>query len=161
MSLTLTQGLIFLSYITFLVIKFKGPIPSISDSWYELIKLGGVWYSLFTWFCLTIGVLMFFQTNGKFPALFFISGAGLCLVGVITQFMSKDKIDPWVHFTGAGLCILGALIGIGVERGSWIPLIVWAALTGLIEFLPNFKNKTWWVEISAFSCILGGLLLSH
>ena len=158
MSLTLTQGVIFLSYITFLVIKF-GILPSISDSWYELKKLGGVWYSLFTWFCYSLGILMFFQTNGT--PLFFISGAGLCFVGVATQFLDKESIEPWIHFTGAALCILGILIGIGVERHMWIPLIAWGILTVVIEVIPKLKNKTWWVEISAFCCIILGLLFSH
>jgi uncharacterized membrane protein HdeD (DUF308 family) len=162
MSLTLTQGIIFLLYVTFLVIKFKGPLPSISDSWYELKKLGGVWYSLFTWFCYSLGVLMFFQTNGTAPALFFISGAGLCFVGVATQFMAKESIEPWIHFTGVALCVLGALVGIGVERHNWLPLTGWAFSTAIIEVLhPNLKNKTWWVEIAAFTFIIIGLLFTR
>ena len=161
MRLTLTQGLIFLSYVTFLVFKF-GILSSISDSWYELKKLGGVWYSLFTWFCYSLGFLMFFQTNGTAPALFFISGAGLVFVGVATQFMSKDCLEPWIHFTGATLCILGSLTAIGVERHNWLPLIGWGFVSAIIEVLhPNLKNKTWWLEITAFSFIITGLLFTH
>lgn len=158
MELTLVQGVIFILYVSFLCIKFDGPLPSISDSWYRLKDLGGVWYSLFTWFCALIGFLMFFQTNDTAPYLFFLSGSGLLFVGVATMFKEIDNIEPYIHFIGAACCIIFGLIGIGVERGHWLPMIVFSILTSLIKLF-KVSNSTWWVEIVAFICILVGLLI--
>lgn len=158
MGLTLTQGFIFLSYLTFLWIKFKGPLPSISESWYRLKDLGGVWYSLFTWFCFSIGFLMFFQTNDTAPYLFFLSGSGLVAVGVATLFKETKSLDPYIHTGGAIVCIVSALLGIGIERGGWLPMIIFIPIALIIKLL-KIKNSTWWTEVAAFLTILGGLLV--
>lgn len=157
MTISILQILIFISYVTFIVIKF-GVLPSISDSWYRLRDLGGVWYSLFTWFCFGLGFLMFFQTNGTTP-LFFLSGAGLSAVGVATMFKLKDDLQPYIHFIGAVIGILGALVGIGVERHVWLPLIDFIILS-IILYIFTSKNKTWWIEIAAFAAVGLGLLLT-
>jgi hypothetical protein len=154
MILTLLQGLIFLSYVIFLWIKFKGPLPSISESWYRLkpLKLS----FLFVLFCWSIGILMLFQGNEQ-TSLFFISGSGLCFVGASTQFkMKKDHTDI-VHSVGAAIGIGGALIGIGIIS-SWIPLGVFILASILLSSL-KIKNLTWWIEISAFVSILAGMLI--
>lgn len=153
MILTLIQAGIFLSYLTFILIKL-GILPSISDSWYEL---QGLQKSLFTWFCFSLGVTMFFQTNGTAPALFFLSGSGLVLVGVATRFMDKESKEPLMHFTGAATCIIGALVGIGVERGFWLPLIYFILVSSTLSIF-KIKNKIIWVEIIAFIFIILGFL---
>ena len=158
MVLSIVQILIFLSYVTFIVIKF-GVLPSISESWYELRDLGGVWYSLFTWFCWGLGFTMFFQTNDTAPYLFFLSGAGLCFVGAATMFKLSDDIQPYIHFVGALIGISCALVGIGVERQEWIPLIMFV-LSALVLTFTVEKNRTWWIEIVAFTCIGLGLLFT-
>jgi len=151
MTLTIIQAIIFISYVTFLMIKFKGPLPSISDSWYEL---DGLYKSLFTWFCWGLGFLMLFQTDGT-SAMFFLSGAGLCFVGAATMF--KESMTKTVHFTGAAIGIISALIGIWIERGSNIPLIIWLIFCVLFE-ISKVPNKTWWIEIIAFFAIIFGLI---
>lgn len=154
MILTLLQGLIFLSYVIFLWIKFKGPLSSISESWYKLkpLKLG----FLFVLFCLSIGILMLYQGDQQ-TLLFFISGAGLCFVGASTRFkMKKDHTDI-VHSVGAAVGIGCALIGIGLIS-SWIPLIAFVVISALLALL-KIKNLTWWIEIAAFVSILSGLLI--
>jgi len=158
MTLSIVQILIFVSYITFIVLKF-GVLPSISESWYRLRDLGGVWYSLFTWFCWGLGFLMFFQTNNIAPYLFFLSGVGLTAVGTATMFKLSDDIQPYIHFVGALIGILGALIGIGVERSNWIPLLMFILISLVLTFTVE-KNRTWWIEMSAFTCIGMGLLLT-
>lgn len=157
MSLTIVQGVVFLLYISFILIKF-GVLPSISDSWYKLQALGGVWYSLFTWFCFILGFLMFFQTDGSSPFFFITSGSGLVAVGVCTLFKATKSLEPYIHFGGALLGIMGALLGIGFERHAFLPLIVFGILTLIFEGI-RIKNTTWWVEISAFICIILGLLV--
>lgn len=156
MGLTIVQGIIFLSYITFLLIKFGKPLPSISDSWYELKGLS----YLFTLFCFSLGITMVFQSNETI--LFFLSGAGLCFTGVATAFKSiTDTTMKKVHFLGAAVCIIFALIGVGVERGSFIPLGLFGISATIMEFIDinkTFTNKIWWTEIAAFICIILGLL---
>ena len=152
MVLTLLQGAIFLSYVTFLWITFKGPIPSISDSWY-LLK--GRQKFLFTLFCFSLGITMLFQSVPS--ALFFLSGVALSFVGINTTF-KDDWIIPYVHFAGAGLCIVFALLGIGFVLNSWIPMIIFVILAGLIKLL-KVKNDVWWIEIAAFLAIIFGLLI--
>ncbi len=157
MILSIVQILIFISYITFILIKF-GVISSISESWYKLKDLVGVWYSLFTWFCWGLGFTMFFQTDGTTP-LFFIAGSGLCFVGVATMFKESDFWTPKIHTGGAVIGIIGSLVGMIVERGSWLPLIIFVG-TSLILTLTVKKNRTWWIEILAFICIGLGLLFT-
>jgi hypothetical protein len=157
MVLSIIQILIFVSYITFILIKF-GVLPSISESWYRLRDLGGVWYSLFTWFCWTLGFTMLFQTNGNTP-LFFLSGVGLCAVGAATMFKLKDDIQPYIHSIGAAIGIISALIGLGVERHAWLPLVDFIILAVILYIFVD-KNKTWWIEILAFLSIGLGLLFT-
>lgn len=153
--ITIIQGIIFITYISFLLIKFGKPLPSISDSWYQL---EGLQKSFFTWFCWSLGFFMLFQTNGTSP-LFFLSGAGLCFVGAATMFKSDDKFTPIIHFLGALICILSALIGIWIERNNYLPLILYG-ITSLILSSEKIKlkNKIWWIEIIAFIYIIIGLL---
>lgn len=152
MTLTLIQGLIFVLYISFLMIKFKGPLESISDSWY---KLGKPLKYLFTLFTSSLGVLMFYQGGGDIW--FVISGAGLSFVGFSTAFKDYKTITPIVHTLGAGIGIVFALLGIGFQS-TWIPLIVFLLLAILINSILKIKNRTWWIEIIAFLCVIIGLL---
>lgn len=158
MTLSVIQILIFVSYVTFIMIKF-GILPSISESWYRLRDLGGVWYSLFTWFCWGLGFTMFFQTNFTAPYLFFLSGAGLCFVGAATMFKLKDSLQPYIHSIGAFVGISAALIGLGVERHAWLPLVDFLILMIIIQIFVD-KNKIWWTEILAFLSIGLGLLFT-
>jgi hypothetical protein len=157
-TLTIIQIAIFITYITFVVLKF-GVLPSISESWYELKNLGGVWHSLFTWFCFGIGFTMFFQTNDIAPWLFFLSGAGFSMVGTATMFKLKEDIQPYIHFIGALCGIMGSLLGIWVERGTSFPFIFFMAFSLLIT-LTIEKNRTWWIEMYAFLCVSLGLLFA-
>lgn len=151
MALTIAQAVIFVSYVSFLMIKFKGPIPSISDSWY---LLPGKLKFLFTGFCFSIGILMLFQSVPS--ALFFLSGSALSFVGINTTF--KDSwITPYIHFAGAAFCIIFALLGIGFVLHSWLPLIGFI-ISAITLSLSKIKNQTWWIEIVAFIFIILGLL---
>jgi len=155
MIITIVQGLIFITYIIFLLIKFGKPLPSISDSWYQL---KGLEKSLFTWFCWSLGFLMFFQTNGNSP-LFFISGAGICFVGVATMFKSDDKITRIIHSVGAIVCIVAAFIGLWVERDMFLPFFLFLSTASILS-LKNviLNNKIWWLEITAFIYIIISLV---
>ena len=154
MIITLLQGIIFLTYISFLLITFGKPLPSISDSWYQLPNNRNY---LFNYFCISLGILMIFQTNGH-SGYFFASGAGLCFVGSAVMFETTENFISTIHFTGAFVGIACALVGIVIERNSFIPLTLFIATTiGILITKPN--NSTWWIEISAFICIILGLLI--
>lgn len=151
MALTIVQAIIFISYVSFLMIKFKGPIPSISDSWY---LLPGRLKFLFTLFCYSIGILMLYQQAPS--ELFFLSGTSLSFVGLSCSF--KDNwITPYVHYAGASLCIILALLGIGFVLHSWVPLIFFIISSLTIDYF-KIKNEIWWIEIAAFIFIILGLL---
>jgi len=154
MTLTLIQAAIFVSYVTFLLIKFKGPLPSISESWYAL---GSPLNVLFTLFCFALSITMCFHISDGWGGLFFLSGAGLGFVGAATAF--KDKFVRPIHFGGAMAGIIGALLGIWLTLGDILPFIVWAIITILLLGF-KAKNAMWWLEIAAFACIVCGFLLN-
>ena len=101
---------------------------------------------------------MLFQSNNT-SSLFIYSGAGFAFVGAATMFKLKNTFVPYVHFIGAAVGIILALFALGIERHTWLPLIIFSLFTLLIKVL-KIKNATWWIEISAFVTILEGLLLS-
>lgn len=154
MILTIVQGLIFLSYVIFLMIRFKGPLPSISDSWY---KLNGMTSILFILFCWSLSITMVLQSNGIILP-FFISGSGLAFVGVSTAFKDKENFTSLVHFAGAAICIIFAFIGIWLEYNLWLLSILWIMSIIIFNKL-KIKNTMWWVEISAFLFIIIGLFI--
>lgn len=151
MTLTLIQASIFILYVTFLMVKFKGPLASISDSWYEL---GYPLRILFSIFCLSLGITMTQQPGSVF---FFLSGTGLSFVGIATWFKSSEKIVHWIHFTGALTGIIFGLVGIGFSFENWYPLLIWAGIS-LPIILFKIKNHMWWIEIVAFASMIYGLL---
>jgi hypothetical protein len=154
MTLTLIQAFIFISYVTFLLIRFKGPLPSISESWYAL---GFPTNILFTVFCWALAITMCFHTTDGWGGLYFLSGAGFGLVGAATMFKIPD-VRPY-HFGGAMTGIIVALLGIWLVNGDILPFIIWA-ITSILLLGFNIKNKMWWVEIAAFVAIILGFLLS-
>ena len=151
MIITLVQALIFVAYVTFLMVKFKGPLPSISQSWYRLKYPVRI---LFNVFCLSLGLLMTFHEQS---VLFFLSGVGLSAVGIASWSMSKEKLTVWIHFAGAIIGMLLALLGIGFGLGNWVPLSIWA-LGSIFMLLFKIKDNYWWIEILAFVTIIIGLL---
>jgi hypothetical protein len=134
---TIFQGLIFLSYTSFLIYRF-GVLPSISESHYRLDNTREGY--LFTLFCWALSVLMIFQTN-ETSILFKWSGVHTGLI----------------HYAGAVLGIGGALIGLCVEYNNIIPLCAFVSTALLLSVL-EVRNVIWWVEIVAFLCIISGLL---
>ena len=150
MILTTIQALIFITYIAFLYSQFGKPLPSISQSWYDLPRPMN---NLFTLFCWSIGIAMIFQGGN---AWFFMSGAGLCFVGAATTFLSKAANANIVHYLGAAVGIGCALFGLGFQYGIYFPLLVFILGTALIMIVPKINNKIWWVEILAFVVIVLG-----
>jgi len=151
MIITLIQALIFISYVTFLLIKFKGPLKSISESWYKLRYPLRI---LFNLFCLSLGLLMTFHEQSVF---FFLSGVGLIFVGVASWSQSSVKLTRIIHFGGATVGIVFGLLGVGFGLGNWVPLSIWM-LSSIFILLFKIKNHFWWIEVIAFITIIWGML---
>jgi hypothetical protein len=131
-----------------------GILPSISNSWY---KLPDNRKRLFTYFCLSIGLLMMYHGGISF----FLSAAGLTFTGIASEYESKGGSHTnIVHFVGAGVCIVSALLGLVFEYQMIIPILSFVTLT-VIAFLLKIKNKLWWLEIIAFLSIMVGLLFIY
>ncbi len=150
--LTTFQLLVFVIYVGYLFKFFGGPIQSISDSWYLLPKKQKLLFSIFCW---SLGGAMLFQVSGD-HIWFFLSGLGLCFVGGMVAFKQDIGKTDLVHYSGAAVGIISALVGIGIEGGTWIPLISWVVATVVMKVV-KLKNFTWWVEIAAFVAIVAGL----
>jgi len=154
MILTIIQSVTFVTYVVFLLIKFKGVLPSISDSWYEL---GLPLRRLFYLFCFILGIAMLFQGGGVIW--FFISGSALSFVGMATAFKRPNSPTWIVHGAAAGIGIIFALLGIGIIGGFWLPLIIFTPIAVLMKLL-KINNYLWWIEIAAFVFILFGLIIT-
>ena len=154
LTLTLIQGIVFTTYILFIIRKF-GVLPSISQSFYNLneTRLG----LLFTLFCWALAIPMIFQSNETTP-LFFFSAAGLALVGATPMFNWSGAMTDKLHGIGAGVGIAFGLAALYFEYHMWEPFVGFILATGLILGL-KLKNHIWWIEIMAFLSIITGLLL--
>jgi hypothetical protein len=149
MTPLIIQFVVFWTYVTFVWIYNKKPLPSISDSWYTFPKEHR---RLFMVFCVGVAAPIFtFQTD-----LFFLSGAFLCFTGAAPEF--KEKLVKTVHGIGAVGGIGFALVGLLAE-GIWFPIACVSIITIALRYIPDVKNDTWWVEIVSFVFIQAGLVV--
>lgn len=150
--LTIAQGAVFVSYITYVVNKFGIP-DSISDTWYMLGPKG----ILFSLFCSILGACMLYQGNDK--SMFFVfSGVGLAFVGGATMFKWKGAFTDRIHYAGASIGIGSALVGLWRDYDNPVPVACFIPLAILLGGLkPN--NAIFWMEIVAFAMIITGLAL--
>jgi len=148
-TLFFIQVISFVSYMTFITLKFK-LLPSISESWYSLNNNSKVLFTLFIW-SLSIPMAFYGQTT----VLFFISGIFLSFVGVATMFKT-DALTKKVHYIGAAGGIIFGLLAL-CSQGIYYPIIVTAI--GIVPFLifKQINNKIMWVEIISATMILAGL----
>lgn len=143
--------LVFTSYVLFLLIRFKKPLHSISDSWYRL-HFKGLGF-LFTLWCYTMALLIALQGG----AWFFASACGMGFVGAATMFRWKGIHTDKIHYAGAATAILGALAGLWREYDILFPIVGLVASAVILKLLVK-KTYIWWVELAAFAWIMLGLL---
>ena len=148
-TLTVLQTLVFTGYILFLLHKFKQPLPSISQSWYQLKPYNQQY--LFTWFIGLLGLFTLMQGG----LLFLLSGIFLLFVGITTEFKKTFTLEDEIHYGGAVLGILLSLLGLWHWGLIWPSLIMVLWLGVCVVW--NVKNFTWWVEIGAFISIISGM----
>jgi hypothetical protein len=150
LSVSLIQLLLFSSYIGYLLYKFKHPLPSISQSWYELKphKLS----HLFTTWTSLLGITLIAQ--GGF--LLLLSGISLLFVGIANKFKSTRGWVREIHFGGAISAIFLSSLSLYVEGIQWPLLFLLLLVVGTIA--SEIRDKVWWIEVGAFALIWGGLM---
>jgi hypothetical protein len=138
--------LVFVSYVSFIWIKY-GVQSSISASYYALPKQ---YNFLFTLFCWGFAIPAIIAGIDVTPLIFF-AGAGICFVGAAAQINDSwiYKIHAAAAIAGVGFSQLAILFGYNM----WHVNAISASLMILIGLLLK-KNKTWWIELVAFSAIV-------
>lgn len=138
--------LVFVSYVSFIWLKY-GVQESISASYYALPKK---YNFLFTLFCWGFAVPAIIASIDVTPFMFF-AGVGICFVGAAAQIN-----DNWVNKIHSTAAILGVLFSqLAIVFGYHMPLVsgISIAIIALLKLLA-LKNKTWWIELVAFSAIV-------
>lgn len=138
-----------LSFITYVVtISFRyGVLSSISDSYY--VMKHKYWFNLFI---VNTGIL--FSLLGDCNLMFF-AGSSLCFVSAAPFF--KEAPDSLIHTIGACGAIILGMFWLVFDEYIYLP-IIFVIGCGIIYVL-KIKNKVWWIEIVAFSCVITGLYL--
>lgn len=152
MTFLIITAIIFLGYIVTVTCLF-GWLPSISESFYEIIKVNPNLHWIFSLFLWTISILMMIAGGTN---LMFLAGFFIMFVGVFPYFNETR----WQHY-------FSALLGIGLGMASlWIDFHLWYLVLlfifiGLFLIVSKVKNLYWWIEIAAFGIIIYGLMSFH
>lgn len=138
--------LVFVSYVSFIWIKY-GVQDSISASYYALPRK---YNSLFTLFCWGFAIPAIIAGVDVTPFMFF-AGAGICFVGAAAQINDQwvNKIHTTAAIAGVGFSQLAIMFGYNM----WYINVISILLMILIGLLAK-RNKTWWIELVAFSAIV-------
>jgi hypothetical protein len=152
---------VFIGYVSWIWAKY-GVLPSISESYYRLPRKLTPMFTLFCW-------------GFSFPAiilgssgLMFFAGSGIAFVGAAAAF--KEKMTASVHIGGALIGVLLSQLAIGIQYQMWginIAFLAIAVPLTLTRFIKKkdgaeiCPNRTWWIELAAFTsiCIALGLNL--
>lgn len=158
LTLLILSVSIFTGYLVFVITKFEGVLPSISDSYYELEKKkknSGILFTFALWL-FAIPVMIAAEKGLMFGAC-----AGICFVGAASAF--KQDMTGKVHNIGAigGICL--GLASLWLDFGLWYFVIPMLAIIGVIyRFRETYcKNYIWWIELVAFYGIVGGLFIGR
>ena len=126
------------------------PLPSVSESYYSLKPYNQ--HNLFVLFMFLIGSpFLFYQSPW-----FFIGGSMFIGVGVATKFKDISSTTDEVHYVATTTGVLSCLVGL-LSWGIVWPLLL-MIIVGLTGFIYSGKYTTWWVEMGAILCILGGVV---
>jgi hypothetical protein len=145
-----TLLIIFTAFIVFIV-RRVGVLPSISDSFKQLGKYGGLLF----WLVLASMAGLMVLLDKQNPYLI-ISAAGL-LFTCGSPYFEIEYPDKPVHFAGAVTAILSAFVNLYVTYGFWQPFALFVVGVGLIALF-RIENHTWWVEVWAFYLIIIGMI---
>ena len=141
-------AILFTTFIIYIVRKV-GVLESISDSFYELKKQGGLF-----WFVLC-GMAALMVLLDPYNPYLLVSAAGLIFT-CGSPYFKEQFPDKYIHFAGAVVAILSAFVNLYITYELWQPFALFIVGVGLIALF-RIKNHTWWVEIWAFYLIIGGM----
>lgn len=131
------------AYITYVLLKY-GIQPSISDSYYALSKKTKFLFTLALWsFAIPIVII---SNNG----FLFFSGSFICVVAAAQNF--KDKFVGKVHYASAVIGILLGMLALVISYNMYLFPLLFVIISVILKLLKT-KNLTWWVEITAITCI--------
>ena len=147
-----TLLIIFTAFIAFIV-RMVGVLPSISKSFYELGKYGGLFWAVLA------SMAGFMVILDKQNPYLIISAAGLLFTCGSPYFETAFPDKP-IHFAGAATAILSAFVNLYVTYGFWQPFALFIIGVGLIALF-RIKNHTWWVEVWAFYLIILSMIYAE
>lgn len=159
--ISLSQVIIFFVYLYIVKRKF-GILPSISQSYYEFLKLKySVAFVIFTW---SIALGMFLQTVYDFKLytefVFIFSGIFMAFLGIAAPFRQKE-VNVYHYVCSVIAIATGFLALIIQDWPKWYAFIPLPLYVASIVWMKKKKwiNFTWWTEVAAFSIIFARLLI--
>lgn len=138
--------IMFISYNGYIYFKY-GLLPSISDSYYLLLKTNKEFlFNVFIWF-ISVGFIL------SASNVMFIVGCFL-LLGVSTAPLFKNSnIQKYIHSVGAIGGIFIALLSLALYNGLYLPISIVLLFT-ISATVFKMKNKTYWIEIVSFLTVI-------
>lgn len=145
------MNITFISYILFIVIKYKVQ-SSVSESYYRLpYNLQWV-FTIVTWTYALCAIIIGLDKTGS--GLVFFAGGGIVFVGAAPLFHTKDgkhTLEGMIHVIGAIVGILFFFLFITIVLHQWYILVGFIIVSGISYLIkPIRKNYTWWVEIYTY-----------
>lgn len=146
--MTLFQAIVSVVYVATMLTLY-GPLPSISDSIYELPKKHSWLFTAFVW---ALALPMCFYGNGWY----FMCGACVCFTGAALWF-KRNGITREVHYWGVVLGVAFAFIGL-VNDHLWY--LVALAVVACVPFRKH-KCAVLIAECIVIAVILTGLFIRN
>lgn len=140
---------IFFGYLAVIAKKY-GWLDSISDSFYHLPKKYNWIFTVFLW-TISIMLIMIGGTN-----LMYLAGVCIMFVGTWPWFNDGERIQ---HFIAAGLGIGLGMLSLWCDFGLWYIPVSFGVIVGILKLL-KVNHFTYWLEVVAFSEIIGGLFIA-
>ncbi|NJO64026.1 MAG: hypothetical protein HC836_39370 [Richelia sp. RM2_1_2] len=153
--LAILQAIAFCGYIIYLWRFNKGPLTSISSSWYVLQPVHKSHY--FNIFCGLVGAPMLAYgdlMNEQAQHLFVLAGFSMWGLGVA----SMTKSEKWIsilHYVFTIAVILLCFAGIYYQYNDYYYFIAAAVGTIVLAFVPK---PLWWIELWIFAVIMSKLI---
>lgn len=157
---------IFISYLIFILVRIGiDDLPSLSHSYYELEEVNKGLGKLFQLTLISMVFLLMPQllelTPKSFQFVAFLAAAPLMFVGVAANFMDggmAKRVHYGSAYLSAGLSLLlVVLLAIFV---NWVVILtVPVAAVVFYLFFKKYGQKTFFLEMAAFSWLIGSALI--
>jgi hypothetical protein len=154
----ISDVVIFFSGFFFLVWKF-GVQDSISAFFYRLLEIGHS-YLMYVFISALVLPILILTLIHPLPVgtliAFILASVGLLFgVAIAGNYKDKEMKTDLIHYVGSVMGIGGYLVGLWIA-GLWWPAIVFTLLTLSVSFV-KFEDRTTWIEVYGFVCIVTGI----